>query len=83
MKRTVALLRARDGDYCGRCSGLIEFAAGGMGLWGPTIGHVVPASKGGSDAVWNLRLEHRRCNMQAGDRMTPPAARLATPVVIE
>lgn len=79
----VALLRARDGDLCRRCSSAIDFTAGGMDANGPTIGHIVPASKGGSDAVWNLALEHRRCNLAAGDRADPPRARIAHPVVIE
>lgn len=31
----------------------------------------------------NLGLEHRRCNLAAGDRLSPPAARIAQPVPIE
>lgn len=82
VKRTISLLRARDGDSCGRCSAAIDFGASGLDPEGPTIGHIVPASKGGTDAVWNLRLEHRKCNLAAGDRETPPRARIARPVEI-
>jgi hypothetical protein len=30
--------------------------------------HLVPRSKGGTDAIENLRPAHRRCNYQRGDR---------------
>lgn len=81
--RTVSLLRARDGDACRRCSEKIDFGQNGLHPDGPTIGHIVPASLGGSDAPWNLGLEHRRCNLAAGDRVAPPRARLAVPVEID
>lgn len=81
--RTVARLRERDGDLCGRCADPIEFSASGLDTRGPTLGHITPASRGGSDADWNLRLEHRACNLAAGARLAPPRALIARPVVIE
>lgn len=50
-----------------------------MGPLGLTIGHVIPLSHGGSDDDANLRPEHRRCNLAAGNRPTMPRATLATP----
>jgi 5-methylcytosine-specific restriction endonuclease McrA len=76
---TVRLLRARDGDGCGRCGDLIDFDQDGNQPAGPTIGHVVPAARGGSDAMLNLRLEHSRCNKRAGARPEQPRALIAAP----
>lgn len=80
---TRLILRERDGDRCGRCGELIDFARGGMDPAGPTLGHIIPAVDGGSDELANLRLEHRACNLSAGARPTPPRASLAQPVGIE
>jgi len=79
--RTVALLRERDGDACGRCGGPVpRMGASGLDPEGPTIGHRVPAAKGGTDDMTNLRLEHRRCNLAAGARIASPRARIVAPV---
>lgn len=36
-----------------------------------TVDHVVPKSKGGTDADWNLRSLCRKCNSEKGDREQP------------
>lgn len=51
----------------------------GMDANGPNLGHIIAANAGGSDSLDNLGLEHRRCNLAAGERRTPPRATLATP----
>jgi 5-methylcytosine-specific restriction endonuclease McrA len=56
---------------------------GGMHPDGPTLGHIIPAAQGGTDEDANLGLEHRRCNLAAGPRPTPPRALIAHPVTIE
>ena len=33
----------------------------------PTIDHIVPTSKGGSDRIDNLQLVHARCNKRRGN----------------
>lgn len=80
---TRRILRDRDGDLCGRCVTPIDFNVDGMAPDGPTIGHVIPAADGGTDELANLRLEHRRCNLAAGDRPTPPRALIARPLEID
>ena len=38
---------------------------------GPSVGHVVPRSRGGTDDLSNLRPEHLECNVGLGNRATP------------
>lgn len=77
--RTRRLLLQRDGPGCGRCHQPINMALPGTHTDGPTVGHVQAATRGGGDELANLRLEHRRCNLAAGNRRTPPAARIVAP----
>lgn len=79
--RTIRLLVERDGTSCGRCGGIVDVGLTGMVPAGPTIGHRVPGSRGGSDALGNLQLEHRRCNLAGGNRLTPPRATIARPIL--
>ena len=79
ISRVRLLLFERDGDRCGRCSRPIDMTLSGFAMLGPTIGHRDPASRGGSDYLDNLQLEHRRCNLSAGARITPPRAVIARP----
>jgi len=85
---TVRFLLTRDGNRCRRCSRPIDMWRSGLDPDGPTIGHIIPAAAGGTDARENLALEHRRCNLAAGAGDRPPAAALppaliARPVSIE
>lgn len=74
IRRTRLLLAERDGTGCGRCGQPIDLSLSGAVPLGPTIGHRSPASRGGSDYLDNLQLEHRRCNLAAGARIDPPRA---------
>jgi HNH endonuclease len=63
----VGYLRERDGDRCPRCRKAIRFGLpsgpnGDSSGLGPSIDHVLPRSRGGSDDLANLRLMHWRCN---------------------
>lgn len=63
-------LRQRDGDICHLCQdtqGPIQWdlPSGPLGHpsgLGPSIDHVIPQSKGGTDHPDNLKLAHWRCN---------------------
>jgi len=46
------------------------------------VGHIVAASRGGSDELGNLGLEHNRCNLAAGDRDEQPRAVIASPIEV-
>lgn len=58
----VEILTARDGFACYLCP---EPYTDDLG---PTIDHVMPLSKGGSWDLENLKLAHRKCNQEKGDR---------------
>lgn len=52
----------RDGWACGFCSEPVDPAAKHPDPWAPSLDHITPRSKGGSDEAGNLRLLHRYCN---------------------
>lgn len=69
--RLVRLLVERDGDCCYLCGLTIDttLKAGPRGdEEGPSIDHVVPRSRGGTDDLVNLRLTHWKCNRDKGTR---------------
>ncbi len=82
VRATLLLLLERDGPLCGRCAAP-TIGTNGRLPSGPTIGHVVPVSKGGTDDLRNLRIEHLRCNVVAGARPDSPRGPLAVPLEIQ
>ena len=60
-------LRTRDGDNCTRCRRPMRFDLPAGHDQGAAIELVVPKAAGGSKAVDNLRLCHRRCNSSGMD----------------
>lgn len=70
----------RDGETCRRCGGWVDVTLSGLLPDGPTLGHIIPLSKGGTNDPHNLGLEHARCNLAASDRRDPPRALIATPI---
>lgn len=59
----VALIK-RDGLKCQLCNENIDMSR--IGLFGVSIDHIVPRSKGGTDELENLRLTHCICNALRG-----------------
>jgi hypothetical protein len=55
----LALLVVRDGGACWYCGRDLDFARD------VTVEHLIPKSRGGPDARWNLALAHGRCNRGA------------------
>lgn len=56
----------RDGLVCWLCRGVLRRNAQGEDTI--TIDHIVPLADGGSHAISNLRLAHKRCNQERGVR---------------
>lgn len=70
---------SRDGDRCGICNRRVDISlrSGPSGdPMGPSIDHIVPRSKGGTDDLANLRLTHWSCNNRRGNRGVPEQLRL-------
>jgi 5-methylcytosine-specific restriction endonuclease McrA len=61
-------LAIRDGQRCHLCRRLVDMALKGTAKWGPTIDHLVPVSRGGTNDPANLALAHRYCNTRRSNR---------------
>ena len=58
----------RDGWTCQLCSEPVDVGADPLSDWYPSLDHVVPRSRGGSDEFENLQCAHRICNSKKGAR---------------
>lgn len=68
-RKLAAQVKAEE-PHCGRCGQPIDPELHYLDPWAYTMGHIIPKSQGGRDERTNVRAEHRRCNMLAGDRAT-------------
>lgn len=66
--RKVPRLRARDGDCCHLCGGVIDFDRVWPDQLSATVDHLVPRRDGGGNELANLRLAHHWCNRRRGHR---------------
>lgn len=57
----------RDGYTCWLCAEPIDMSDGPSENWAPSLDHVIPRSRGGSDDPENLRTAHRYCNSVRSD----------------
>lgn len=55
----------RDRWICQLCEGPVD--PDESGHFGPSIDHILPVSRGGSDHEWNLQLAHWICNVRRGN----------------
>jgi len=55
-------LAARDGFDCGICGDPVNMGARYPDPSGPSVDHVLPVARGGSNDPRNLQLAHLRCN---------------------
>lgn len=60
-------LFARDSWTCQICDEPVDYLADPLSDWYPSLDHIVPRSKGGTDEIANLRTAHRWCNSVRGD----------------
>lgn len=56
----------RDGGRCGICGELVDMSISPLEPNGPTIDHIRPKCRSGSNAWVNLQLAHERCNQKKG-----------------
>ena len=66
-QKRLLLFRAQGG-MCAICSGQMGFQKR-HGEHAATLDHIIPKSKGGGNAIANLRAVHRRCNEARGNSM--------------
>jgi 5-methylcytosine-specific restriction endonuclease McrA len=69
--RLMKVLRERDKGICQICH-LPVREAGGIDNDAPSIDHIAPRARGGSDALHNLQLVHFGCNRSKRDRGYTP-----------
>lgn len=67
------MIADRDGWRCHLCGEPVSKNKTPWARKGPTIDHIIPRSKGGSDDIDNLRLAHRKCNEARGNSDLPDA----------
>jgi hypothetical protein len=64
----------RDGGRCHICGEHVHDDIKWPDGRAPSVDHVLPITKGGSDEPENLKLAHLRCNISKGNRVPPPHA---------
>jgi 5-methylcytosine-specific restriction endonuclease McrA len=57
------------GSICYLCNNEIDITLPRRSKHGPTVDHVIPLSRGGSDELDNLRLTHWECNMKKSNKL--------------
>jgi hypothetical protein len=73
----------RDGTRCWLCTAPVEFNRPPKHPRSPSLDHVVPRSKGGTNALSNLKLAHLLCNTLRGNRAAATVRRASgTPFTV-
>ena len=70
----IGLLAERDGWLCQICGDPIDPTLTYPDRKGPSVDHVVPLSKGGTNVVENVQLTHLTCNITKSDTVFLAAA---------
>lgn len=69
----VADLAERDGFDCAICTEPVDFSLKRPERLSPSIDHIIPVSRGGTNTPENLQLAHLTCNIRKRNRMPEPA----------
>ena len=56
-------------SICGICGLPVDKSVKYPDPMSPTVDHIIPCAKGGSDDLDNLQLAHRKCNRDKSDQM--------------
>ena len=54
---------------CGICGQPVDKSLKYPDPFSPTVDHIIPCARGGSDDLDNLQLAHRKCNREKSDNM--------------
>jgi 5-methylcytosine-specific restriction endonuclease McrA len=69
-KMSTRQLAQRDGTNCGICGLFVDVTLDrAAGPDCPSVDHVIPRARGGSNDPANLQLAHLRCNMLKSDHL--------------
>lgn len=77
VRALASLVVTEYGAVCWLCHRPIDLDAPRRGPLGLSVDHVIPRSKGGTNALDNLRPAHLHCNSKRGNRT--PALSVAGP----
>lgn len=64
-------------SICGICGQPIDKSLRYPHPMSPTVDHIIPCAKGGSDELDNLQLAHRKCNRMKSDHMPEDKPKIA------
>lgn len=70
---SVDQLAQRDGSNCGICGSPVDMTLRKPNLMSPSVDHIYPRARGGTNDPANLQLAHLLCNTTKQDRV-PEAA---------
>lgn len=56
----------RDRGICGICNAKVDFSIKAPNPLAPSVDHIRPVSKGGSDTFDNIQIAHLGCNLRKG-----------------
>lgn len=62
-------LAQRDGTDCGICGLAVQMSTRRPDLMCPSVDHIIPKAKGGTNDPANLQLAHYLCNAIKSDRI--------------
>ena len=75
-KYTTAEIAERDGWRCQICGRRVDASLRYPAPESPSVDHIIPLSKGGSDLRANVQLAHLRCNISKHNRLLPQGEQL-------
>ena len=56
-------------NICGICGKPVDMSLKYPHPMSPTVDHIIPCNRGGSDDLENLQLAHRKCNRMKSDKL--------------
>lgn len=66
---SVEQLATRDGTDCGICGKTVDMAARSPDLMRPSVDHILPRARGGTNDPANLQLAHCLCNSRKSSKV--------------